>query len=127
MILLNRHIQALIVKFLIALAVTGLLILFTGINLWGGFLIALTMTMVTYLVADLPFLMILGRNLTLALDAAVAVPVLWGMSWLYTGSYLSAAVLMVLALTVAAGEWVFHGYAYKNGVFGNTPKRSKNK
>lgn len=114
---MNRHFQALIVKFFIALAVTGFLLLFTELRMPGALWVALTATLVTYLVADIPFLPILGKNLTVALDTTLVLPVFWGMTWLYTGSYPSFPVLFALALTVAAGEWVFHGYALKNVMF----------
>lgn len=122
---MTTHLQAIFIKFIIALAVTGVLLFITGINLMGGLLIALVLTLVTYLGADIPFLPVLGRELTVIVDAVLAVPALWGMTWLYTGSYLSVTVLVELALIVAVGEWFFHIYALRTGIYQKVRNRIK--
>lgn len=122
---MNTHLRALFIKFFIALAVTGILLFFTGITLTGGLLIALVLTLVTYLAADIPFLPVLGREFTAVVDAVLAIPVLWSMTWLYTGIYPSAAVLVLLALIVAVGEWFFHVYAMRTGIYKFIRRRIK--
>ncbi len=114
---MTTTIRALFIKFLIALVVTEVLLFITGISLIDGLSIALVLTLVTFLVADLPFLLILGNELTVIVDAVIAVPVFWGMTRLYTGESLSGRILIVLALIVAVGEWFFHNYALKTGVY----------
>ncbi len=114
---MTTTIRALFIKFFIALAVTGILFFITGINLIDGLSIALVLILVTFLAADLPLLLVLGNELTIIVDAALAVPVFWGMTRLYTGESLSSGVLIVLALIVAVGEWFFHNYALKTGVY----------
>lgn len=122
---MHTHIRALFIKFIIALAVTGVLLFVTGITLSGGLLIALILTLVTYLAADIPFLPVLGRDLTAVVDTILAVPLLWGLTWLYTGQYPSITALIALALIVAVGEWFFHAYALRTGIYKKVRERIK--
>jgi hypothetical protein len=111
---MKPYINALLIKFFIALAVTGMLMFLTDIKPAAGLAISLTLTMVTFLAADFPFLLILGRDLTVIIDSVLAYPLFWGMTYLYTGIYLSPASLLFLTLMVAVGEWFFHIYALKD-------------
>lgn len=86
---------------------------------------ALTLTLVTFLAADLPFIPLLGVRLAILTDIVVAVPLLWGMTRLYTGIYLSLPYLLTLALIVAAGEWIFHTYASRVGLYPLIRRRIK--
>lgn len=119
------HIRALLIKFIIAFAVIGVLTFITGIQLIGGLTIALVMTLVTYLGADIPFLPVLGRELTVVVDAVLALPVIWGMTWLYTGRYLPVSALITMALIVAVGEYFFHIYALRTGIYKKVRERIK--
>ncbi|BAF58745.1 MAG: DUF2512 family protein [Pelotomaculum sp.] len=110
------YVKALSVKFFIALAVTAVLVHVTGIGFTGGLSVALVLTLVTFLAADIPFLL-LDYRLALVADVILAIPVFWGMARLFTGQYLPAATLAVLALIVAAGEWLFHLYALRTRVY----------
>lgn len=109
------YVEALLIKFFIALAVTGVLLLVVDISLTGGLIIAMTLTLVTFLAADLPFLLVLGRKWTVVIDTILAVPLFWGMTYLYTGIHPGTATLLLLALIVAVGEWFFHIYATRIG------------
>lgn len=111
---MKPHINALLIKFFTALGVTGMLMLMTDIKPAAGLTISLTLTLVTFLVADFPFLLILGRDLTVIIDALLAYPLFWGMSYMYTGRYLPPAYLLFLTLLVSVGEWFFHIYALKD-------------
>lgn len=88
-------------------------------------MIALILTLVTYLAADIPFLPVLGKKLTVIVDAILAVPLLWGLTWLYTGKYPSITALITLALIVAVGEWFFHAYALRTGIYKEVRERIK--
>jgi len=111
---LKPQINAILIKVFTALAVTGTLMLLADIRPAAGLTISLALTLVTLLVADFPFLLILGRDLTVIIDAVLAYPLFWGMTYMYTGRYLSPAALLLLTLVVAAGEWFSHAYALKD-------------
>jgi hypothetical protein len=117
--------RALLVKLIIALTVTGILIYMTGITLLWGAAIALTLTLVTSLAADLPFLPLLGRNITVLVDAAVAIPLVWGITRFIIGIFLPVPALVILALVTMAGEWFFHVYALKTGLYKDMRVRIK--
>lgn len=123
---MNSYVQALLAKFLTAAAVAGVLLLITGAGLATATLTAFILILVLFLAADLPFIPLLGANLALIADLIVAVPLLWGITWYFTGTYLSLPYLILLALIVAAGEWVFHFYAAKVGLYPEIRRRIKN-
>lgn len=108
---MSLYARAFLVKLIIALIVTAILIYATGITVLWGILIALTLTLVTSLVADRPFLVLLGSHLTLLVDAALAIPLVWGLTRLITGITLPVSTLAILTLVILAGEWFFHSYA----------------
>lgn len=113
---MSLYVRGLLVKLIIALTVTGILVYMTGITILWGAAIALTLTLVTSLAADLPFLPLLGRNITVLIDATLAIPLIWGMTRFIIGVSLPLSSLAILALTIMAGEWLFHVYALNTGL-----------
>lgn len=122
---MNLYALALLVKLITALTVTGILIYLTGISLLWGAAIALTLTLATTLAADLPLLPLLGRNTTVLVDAALGIPLVWGITRFVIGVYLPVSSLAILALVIMAGEWFSHVYALKAGLYKDLRARIK--
>jgi hypothetical protein len=117
--------RALLIKLIIALTVTGILIYMTGTSLLWGTTIALILTLVTSLATDLPFLPLLGRKVTVLVDAAVAIPLVWSITRFIIGVSLPVSSLVILALVIMAGEWFSHVYAFKAGFYKDLRVRVK--
>ncbi len=108
---LSLYARAFLAKLIIALTVTAILTYVTGITVIWGTVIALTLTLVTSLAADRPFLLLLGRNITVLVDVALAIPLIWGLTRFITGLFLPISTLAILTLVIVVGEWFFHIYA----------------
>jgi len=110
------YVHALIIKVLIIFAVSGALFFLTGLQLAGALSMAAVLVLITTLAIDAPFIPILGRGASAILDAVIAVPLLWGMIWLYTAKYPSPTALVVIATIFGFGEWLLHANALSEGI-----------
>ncbi|HOV80213.1 MAG TPA: DUF2512 family protein [Bacillota bacterium] len=122
---MNTYFQALLVKVSTALAVSGALLLTADVSPAAALLISLAMTMVTFLAADIPFVPLLGAKPAVAVDVAVALPLLWGTARYLAGVDLTLSHLFILAFIIAAGEWLFHTFADGTGLYRTIRKHLK--
>ncbi|MZP29979.1 DUF2512 family protein [Heliobacterium undosum] len=102
---------ALFAKFLMTLVVSGITLGYiAGSTWWGILLFSVAATALNYLLGDLIVLPRMGNLIASAGDGLLAAVTAYVLTFFITGLRTTTPALVLLALLVAIGEYVFHMY-----------------
>lgn len=105
----NKHFNALITKFLLAVTVLGLILPPAGnVTTLTAVIAALALTLVAYAIADLIILPLYGNRLAVAADVILTLTVTWEIARRVENANLPLPGLVVIALLMGLGEWYYH-------------------
>lgn len=107
-----RHFNALGIKFLVVLAILGLMLpLLTGAVTWGAVvMLTLAVVAISYPLGDLGILPVMGQGAALVGDFLLGVLLFRSAPWLARGLAVDWGGAVVLATGLAMGEFFFHRY-----------------
>jgi hypothetical protein len=106
-----KHITALIVKFLIiTLALEIVLGMLTNLTFSEILSIAVTITVVAYIVGDLLILPISNNTIATIADIGLAAITIYAFNYLRDYGTISIVDSLIAAVVIGMGEWFFHKY-----------------
>lgn len=107
----KKHFNPLITKFLLFAPVMGILLpAFSRMSLAEAVVTAVIATPVVYVLADLLVLPRSGTWAAISVDALASVFIAWEAAYILYGRVPVPLGTLLLAVTVATGEWYFHNY-----------------
>ncbi len=117
-----KHIIALVLKFAIIAVVLELILpRITNLSVLQTLYVALTVTIIAYLIGDL-FILAKSNNTVATLsDAGLAFITIWAFNFIYRNARISLTDALIAAVVLAVGEWIYHKYV-RRAVFPDMEK-----
>jgi len=107
----NKYFNAIITKFLLIVAVLGMLLPpVAKVSTATAVVAAVVATITAYFIADLLVLPQYGNRAAVAADCLLTMAVTWEMAWVLENALIPLPGLALLALIVGLGEWYYHRY-----------------
>jgi len=105
----NKHFNAIITKFLLAVTVLGLILPPVGkVTTLTSVVAASVVTLAAYLFADLIVLPLWGNRMAVIADSVITVVVTWETARVMEGVSVPVLGLVLITLLVGLGEWYYH-------------------
>lgn len=112
---MSKHLNALVTKFLLFAPVMGVLLpAFSLLNVAEAIVTALAAVPVVYLLADILVLPRHGTWAALTVDVITTIVLTWEITSFVGGKVLSPLGTVLVAATIAKGEWYFHEFLLRN-------------
>lgn len=106
-----KHIGAILLKFvMVAVVLEIILRLLTNVSFLNILYIALTVTIVSYLLGDLAILPRSNNTVATISDAVLALAVILLFNVIYTTANISFLTALLAAAVLGIGEWAFHRF-----------------
>lgn len=111
-----KHVYAFIVKYLmVAVLLEVLMYLLTNLSFKEILVVALAVTVVSYLIGDLLILAVSNNFVATLADAVLALLTIYVFNYVAGYGTIDFIDALVCALVLAVGEWIFHRYMVRNG------------
>lgn len=110
-----KHVYAFIVKYLmVAVLLEVLMYLLTNLSFKEILVVALAVTVVSYLIGDLLILAVSSNFVATLADAVLALLTIYVFNYVAGYGTIDFIDALVCALVLAVGEWIFHRYMVRN-------------
>ena len=118
-----KHVYALLVKFAVITIVLEIILGFlTNLNFLQILYVALTVTLIAYIVSDLLILPVYNTTIGTLSDALFTVFIIYIYNFIWTGTIITLTTALIAGACVGLVEWFFYKYAAKH-VFPNRHSR----
>ncbi|WP_069998683.1 DUF2512 family protein [Cellulosilyticum sp. I15G10I2] len=108
-----KHVYALLIKFAVIAIVLELVLGFlTNLNFMAILYVALTTTLVAYVIGDLLVLPISNNTVATLVDAGLAVFIIYMYNYVWVDSVITFTSAVIAGAIVGIAEWFFHKYVY---------------
>lgn len=109
-----KHLLALLLKFaMVGLVLAAVLGYMTDLNGRQIFTIALTVTLVAYLLGDLFILPRFNNTIATIADFGLALVTIYAFNWVYRNVNIEFSDALTAAAILGVGEYLFHKYVAK--------------
>lgn len=110
-----KHIGALILKFVIIAVVLELALLNLTVLSFGSILtIALTVTILAYLIGDMAILPNSNNTVATIVDIGLSAITIWLFNYIFPGAAISFFDALIASIGIGIGEWVFHKFVSRS-------------
>ncbi len=110
-----KHVYALLVKFAVVAVVLEIILGFlTNLNFVEILYVALTVTLVAYVIGDLLILPISNNTVATLADAGLAVFIVYIYNYIWVDSIITFATALIAGAVIGLAEWFFHKYVARH-------------
>jgi len=117
-----KHIGAMLLKFVMVSVILEIFLLaLTNLNYGNIFTISLTITVLSYFIADLAILPRSDNTVATVADVCLSFVTLLMFNLVYTGAVIPFLTALLASLGLGVGEWFFHRFMARSII----PERGK--
>ena len=109
-----RHVEALVIKFIMVSVILELVLLYMTRMTFGGILIvSLAVTIVSYLIGDMLILRYTNNFVATLADLGLTALTIYLFNFIYYRPEISLYDAIIAAVIIGVGEWVFHKLVFR--------------
>ena len=110
-----RHVGALLLKFIITAVVLELILLnLTALSFGSILVIALTVTVLAYLIGDMAILPRSNNTVSTIADIGLSFVTILLFNYIFPGAAISFFDALIASIGIGVGEWIFHKFVSRS-------------